>query len=106
MDRVDPAEVCLLPEAGLSERLAWVRSQILVHAVATERGERCLAWELAEAPGLREKLERLVALERECCSSIAFVHGPGAAPGRLRLEVRGVDPDAAVFRSLRPLPRS
>lgn len=99
-DALDPAEVCTLPTAGLGERLAWVKSEILPHAVASERGERSIAWELTAAPGLAEKLDRLVALERECCSGIVFEHRPGTTAGRLRLEVRGIDPDAAVFRSL------
>jgi hypothetical protein len=42
----------------------------------------------------------LIALERECCGGIVFERTHASVPGRLRLEVRGIDPDAAVFRTL------
>jgi hypothetical protein len=84
----------------LQQRLAWVRSEILPHAVASERGTDSVAWELEDAPGLARKLDGLVAAERECCAGIVFTHAAGATPGRRRLEVRGVDPDAAVFSAL------
>jgi hypothetical protein len=96
----DPAEVCTLPADGLGERMAWIRREILPHAVGVVRLDRGLAFELAPAPGLAGRIDDLIGLERECCSSIAFERLPSATPGRLRLEVRGIDPDAAVFRSL------
>lgn len=96
----DPARVCTLPPAGLAERLAWIRQEILCHALERVRLERGWAFELACVPGLDEKLERLVALEGECCPGIAFERVASATPGRLRLEVRGIDPDGSVFRSL------
>ena len=99
--KLDPAEVCTLPKDGLAERLAWIREEILPHACRSERLESGFAWELDAAPGLAEKVDRLIALERECCSSIVFERTDASLPGRLRLEVRGVDPDAAVFRALR-----
>lgn len=98
--RVDPLAVCNLPPEGLEERLAWIRSEILPHAVASERGADSVAWELEDAAGLVAKLETLVAAERECCSGIAFTHTAGATPGTRRLEVRGLDPESAIFGSL------
>jgi len=98
---LDPAEVCTLPAGGLEDRLAWIRDEILPHVVETVRLDRGLAFELAMAPGLSEKLDRLIELERECCSGISFECAASATPGRLRLEVRGIDPDTAIFRSLR-----
>ena len=98
--KLDPAGVCTLPKDGLAERLAWIREEILPHACRSERLEAGFAWELDAAPGLAEKLDRLIALERECCSSIVFERTDSSVPGRLRLEVRGIDPDAAVFRVL------
>jgi hypothetical protein len=95
-----PAEVCTLSTDGLSERIAWIRDEILPHALRTERLANGVAWELDAAPGLAEKIDHLIALERECCRGIAFERTNGSAPGRLRLEVRGVDPDATVFRKL------
>ena len=97
---LDPLAVCTLPPEGLQERLAWIRSEILPHAIASERGADSVAWELEDAPGLAGKLDGLVAAERECCSGILFTHAAGATPGRRRLEVSGVDPDAAVFGAL------
>lgn len=100
----DLAEVCTLSPEGLAERIAWVRREILPHAIHSERLPTGIAWELDAAPGLVEKLDRLVTLERECCDGIVFEHGRSAQPGRLRLEVRGVNPDAEAFRSLREPP--
>lgn len=99
--RLDPAEVCTLPGDGLNDRMAWIRDEILPHARRTERLESGLAWELDPAPGLSEKLDHLIALERECCRGIVFGRTDASVPGRLRLEVRGIDPSAAVFRTLR-----
>jgi hypothetical protein len=97
---VDPLAVCTLDGEAMSERLAWVRSEIFPHAIAGERLDDGVAWELDDAPGLAAKLDRLVALERECCSGIDFEHLPSQEPGQRRLEIHGVDPDAAVFASL------
>ncbi len=97
---VDPLAVCTLSAGGLEERLAWIRAEILPHAVASEPSPDGIAWELEEAPGLVAKLDRLVALERECCSGIVIEHGPSPVAGRRRLEMRGIDPRAAVFASL------
>jgi hypothetical protein len=99
MERLDPAAVCTLPPDDLEARLAWIRDEILPHARTRERFANGLAWELEAAPGLAEKLDRLVALERACCGGITWQVAEGFEPGRLRLEVRGVDPDAPVFRS-------
>ena len=97
---LDPAEACTLSPEGRAERLAWIRERILPHALETQRIAHGLAFELADAPGLAEDLDRWIALERACCSSIAFARRASATPGRLRLEVRGVDADAAIFRGL------
>jgi hypothetical protein len=98
--KVDPARVCTLSVDALSERITWIRDEILPHARLTERVQSGLAWELHGAPGLAEKLDHLIALERECCSGIVFERMASATPGRVRLEVRGIDPEAEVFRSL------
>jgi hypothetical protein len=100
MEPKDPAAVCTLAADALVARLAWIRDEILPHARAAERLDAGLAWELADAPGLAEKLDRLIALERDCCSGIVFARVASATPGRIRLEIRGVDPDAPVFRTL------
>ena len=99
--KLDPLRVCTLPPSGLAERLDWIRAEILPHARRTEQLASGFAWELEEVPGLAEKVDLLIALERECCGGIVFERKDAGAPGLLRLEVRGVDPKAAVFRSLR-----
>ena len=96
---LDPLAICTLSADALEERLAWIRSEILPHAVASERSPDGIVWELEDAPGLAAKLDQLVALERECCSGIVFEHAASSTNGRRRLEVCGVDPRAAVFAS-------
>jgi hypothetical protein len=94
--------VCTLPADGLGERLAWIRSEILPHAITHERKSNGIAWELDDSPGLVAKIDRLIALEKDCCSGIVFEHRPSpTAKGRRRLEVRGIDPRAAIVADLR-----
>ena len=97
---LDPLEICTLSTDSLAERLAWLRSEVLAHAVTSERNANGIAWELDDVPGLATTLDRLIALERECCSGIAFEHRTSRTPGRRRLELRGIDPHAAVFATL------
>ena len=49
---------------------------------------------------LQEEEWYLIEAERACCSGVAFEQVPSAAPDRLRLEIRGVDPDAPIFGAL------
>jgi hypothetical protein len=79
--RLDPLAVCTFSPDELTDRLAWIRAEILPHAVACERSSNGVVWELEDAAGLAEKLDRLVALERECCSSIVFAHAGRARTG-------------------------
>jgi len=99
---IDPAEICTLAPEGIADRQAWVREAILPHAVDREQSASGLAWEFEDVPGLAAKLGQLVEKERGCCSGIDFVHGRSTATGRLRLEVRGIDPHSPVFASLEP----
>ena len=97
---LDPAAVCTLPNEDIGDRLAWIEREILPHAIETTRLDRGVAVELVSAPGLAETLDRLIELERECCSSIVFERHAGKTPGGSRLEIYGVDPDAAIFSAL------
>jgi hypothetical protein len=105
---IDPLEVCTLPAEELDERLAWIRAELLPFAVASERCENGIRVEFAvgaeagaeSGTEVAAKLETLVALERECCSEIEFRLGPVAKNGRRRLEIIGVDPNAAIFANL------
>ncbi len=95
-------DVCSLPGEALEERLDWIGREILPHAVETERLDRGVALELEDAGGVAEKVDLLIGLERECCPSVAFEAAPSAEPGRLRLEIRGIDPDEPALRALEP----
>jgi hypothetical protein len=97
---IDPAEICTLPPRDLQQRLAWIRREILPHTISSDRIESGRAIELADAEGLRWKLARLIEAEAECCSGIVFEPMPSQAPDRVRLEIRGVDPDASIFDAL------
>lgn len=99
----DGSAACALSADGLAERLAWIRSAILPHVVASEPAPDGIVWELEDAPGLAERLERLRALESACCPGLAIEVAPGARPGRRRVSIRGIDPRASLFA---PLPRS
>jgi hypothetical protein len=100
--RLDPAAVCTLPPDALDERIEWIRREIVAHAESVARRDDALSIELASRPGLPESIDRLIELERACCSGIGFERSAGARPGTTRLEIRGVDPDAAIFRDLNP----
>ncbi len=98
--RLDPAEICTLPPRDRADRIAWVRGEILPHAAETMRLEDGLAIELNASPALVEKVDRLIALERECCAGIRFERHSSATPGRVRFEIHGVDPNASMLRAL------
>jgi hypothetical protein len=83
---------CSLSPERLRERLAWIHEEILPYARRSERLPDGFAWELEPAPGLAEKLDRWIALERECCSDVTFERTDGAQPGWIRLEARGLLP--------------
>ena len=84
-------EGCTLSEQAYAERMAWVRSEILPHAVSREPIPGGWAWEFEDAAALRDKLDRLVELERECCGDVEFAHRPSDTEKRRRLEIRGID---------------
>ena len=92
--------VCSLNDEQLEERRAMVRAEILPHVRKAERIEGGFAVETEATPEMRQKLEDLVALERRCCSSVNWDLSEDARAGRVRLEVRGLDPDSALLGSL------
>jgi len=96
----DPAAVCTLSSESREQRLVWVRQEILPHAVTSERRRDSIAVELVDSPGLAARLDRLVALERECCEGIVFAHARTSTPGRRRLEICGIDPNASIFATV------
>ena len=98
----DPLDICTLPPSDLQSRLEWMLREILPHAFGRERLPDGVAWELRAAPGLESRLDRLIELEAECCSSLSFTQQPGSAPNTRRLEIRGVDPDSSILQGLLP----
>src|SRR4029450_3611579 len=87
------SEVCSLPPDALRDRLATIRSEFAPQGRRRETLRDGLAWEFGAE--MREKLEALVALERECCSGLDW-RIVGAPGGCVRVEVRGLDARSAA----------
>ncbi|MGH0030540.1 MAG: hypothetical protein ACQGVC_12165 [Myxococcota bacterium] len=86
-------DACSLSQPAFEKRLRWIRDEI--------RGARRrlpipggVAWEFDADPERRAKLERLVALESDCCDGDRIHFALHVEPDSLRLEVRGIDADA------------
>lgn len=95
--QLDPEDVCSLPPETLDARRAWIRRELLPHALRREvLAENEVVYHFRRAPDIVRALERLVVLEGECCSAIDFrVEAPtGGGP---RLFLRGVDPEAPIL---------
>lgn len=92
-------DACTLTPPEFGDRLRWIREEILPHAKGREALERGVAWRFEAGPSVRAKLERLVALESECCDpgEIRFVLHEEPATGALRLEVHGIDPESLLL---------
>ena len=56
-----------------------------------------VALELADEPGLVDRVDEWIALERQCCSSIDWQRQPSLRRGQLRIEIGGVDPQGSLF---------
>ena len=92
--------LCSLNDEELEERRAMVRAEILPQVRKAERIEGGFAIETDPTPEMRRKLDDLVALERRCCSSVSWDVSDDTREGRVRLEVRGLDPDSGLLGSL------
>lgn len=79
---------CSLSNAELGRRIAWIRREVLPHLLREQKLATKTVWELAEVPGLAEKLDQWSALERRCCADHVFERVPSARPGELRFEIR------------------
>jgi len=95
MAKTTPIErgVCNLEPTELSARLAMIRGDVLAHVTRRERVSRELVLEFRGDPGMRGRLERLVDLERQCCSSLNFRLQELPGDG-FRLSIRGPDTNA------------
>jgi hypothetical protein len=97
------APFCSLDRTALAERIAMIHREILPHARGSEALPDGRAWNFPSGPDMQAKLEHLVALERECCREGIDFELMETRDGALRLEVRGIDPNAAVFRAGLPV---
>ena len=92
--------LCSLDDEQLEARRARVRAEILPQVAKSERIDGGFAVEIPATRELRERLEALVALERRCCAGVDWTLREIPEAGRLRLEVRGLDPDSALLGAL------
>lgn len=91
-------EVCALSDEALRERLAMIRTEIAPHLQRTVQLADGVRFEFARSRPMQEKLERLVALERECCTPIDFA--VRVEPEMLRFEITGINVDSRAFAVL------
>ncbi len=100
----DISEVCTLSKPELEDRSAAIRSEILPLAVRGDASSSGFVIEFDHSESLQAKLENWVALERECCGSVAWKLSSDPLARSLRLEVAGLTPPDALAETLRALP--
>ena len=100
----DPAgavpDMCRLSDDQLTTRLAEVRRDILPHIRKTHNLEDGFLLECNDTLNLKAKVERLGALEQECCAGLRFELQEKPQPEGLKLKIRGIDPQAEAFEQL------
>lgn len=90
---------CRLEPAPLRERIDWIRRDVLPDAESSEplAAGPGRIWTFPDTPAIRARLERLVALERDCCRGpVTFGLEEDGARGGLRLVLRGMDPPSST----------
>lgn len=93
----DPVDVCVLDDAALGERLAWLGRNVVPHVTRAHRREHGWLLEITDEEGMTQKLDQWSEFERACCSGIVFERVSGAPEGALHFEIRGANPAASVF---------
>lgn len=83
-------DACSLDAPALAERAAMIRRELRPYVREARIHADGLDWECAPEPGLRAKLERWIALERECCPGVDFALREEG--GALHVAIRGLDP--------------
>lgn len=100
----DPAgavrDMCRLPDDQLTTRLAEIRRDILPHIRKTHNLEDGLVLDFNDTPNLKTKVERLGALEQECCAGLQVELQERPQPEGLKLKIRGIEPQAGAFEQL------
>lgn len=94
-------DVCSLDDPALETRLAMIRREIAPHVVRSDHAPSHLVWHFDTTPDLHDRLERLVALERECCSRFDYAIHTDTG---LRLEIRGDGAEALQRAVAMPAP--
>ena len=97
-------DVCTLGPDELADRLRWIREEILPHTLGKERLEDGIAIEVSNAPGMSDRIDHWIELERACCEGIRFERHGGRTREQLRIEIHGVDPQGRLFGGLPDLP--
>jgi len=97
---LDPVDICTLSPEELAERSKWIRSEILSHAIGKGPSDGGVAIEVADVPGMRDRVDEWIELERDCCSSIHFERRASADPERVRIDIQGIDPNASFLATI------
>jgi hypothetical protein len=86
---------CNLDDPQFAARRKQLREELLPLVRGREELSDGLALRFDATPALREQLAAFVEFERACCPGLGFSLADAA--GALRLEIRGIDPNAPVF---------
>ena len=96
----DVRAICNLSDEEHEARRTHLRETLFPQVRGREELSDGLAFRFDATPKMREELEAFVSFERECCPGLGF--SLQDAPGALRLEIRGIDPQASVFAGIGP----
>ena len=83
--------LCTLSDSQLTQRLAEIRRDILPHVLQIQTSDDGFTLELRDAPGLKPKVERIIALEQQCCAGalqLDLIEKPQS--NGLALDVKGI----------------
>lgn len=94
----DIRAICNLSDEEFEARRAQLREGLASEARGREKLSDGLALLFDATPELREKLDAFTSFERECCPGLDF--SVREVSGALRLEIRGIDPEASVFAGI------
>ncbi len=94
------ADDCSLSSTDLASRLSMIRKEIAPFAMDSQRLESGMSWDFQATDQIRDRLENLVRLERDCCGHLEFQIWENPGRTRLRLEISGVDPNTGYFDAL------
>ncbi len=90
--------ICDLSDEAFEARRAQLREGLVSKARGREELSDGLALRFDATPELREELDAFISFERKCCPGLDFsVRDESAA---LRLEIRGIDPEASLFAGI------